>query len=57
MQVRIRAASRERKLPMRAATVRALIYRPGYRQNCALIEYADTGAQAEVPLARIAPTA
>lgn len=56
MQVGIRPANRARAISPRLATVRALIDNSGYRQNRALVEYADSGMQVEVPLARIAPT-
>lgn len=51
LQVRIRPAG-GRRHPLRTATVRALILR-GPRRNRAVVEYADTGASAEVPVQRI----
>jgi hypothetical protein len=55
MQVGIRPSSRRRSPNFRPAIVRALVDRPGCRQNRAVIEYADTGASAELPLWRLAP--
>jgi len=55
MQVGIRPANRAPAIKPRLATVRALIDRPGTRQNRALVEYADSGVSVELPLWRLAP--
>lgn len=55
MQVGIRPANRAPAIAPRPARIWALIDRPGYRQNRALVEYLDNGVRVEVPLSRIAP--
>lgn len=54
MTVGVRSAGLRRDLNPRPAKVIALIDRPGYRRNSAIIEYED-GEQAELPLTRLAP--
>lgn len=53
MKVGIRPNGQRRDLKPRHALVIALIDRPGYRQNSAIIEYEDTGGRVELPLARL----
>lgn len=55
MKVGIRPSGRRSDLGSRAALVIALINRPGYRQNSAIIEYEENGVRVELPLARLTP--
>ena len=55
MKVGIRPSGRRPDLKPRPALIIALIDRPGYRQNSAIVEYEDTGGRVGLPLGRLAP--
>jgi hypothetical protein len=53
MKVGIRPNGQRPDLKPRPALVIALIDRPGYRENSAIVEYEDTGGRVELSLARL----
>lgn len=55
MKVGIRPSGRRPDLKPRPATVVALVDRPGYRQNSAIVEFDDMGGRVDLPLFRLAP--
>jgi hypothetical protein len=55
MKAGIRPSGQRPDLKPRPALVVALIDRPGYRQNSAIVEYEENGVRVELPLARLAP--